>query len=328
MERNNCNNILQQIETSINQLELPENPALLYDPIRYALSMGGKRIRPYLCLLSGKIFDEKNYLKTMPAAIGIEIFHNFTLLHDDIMDNAPIRRGKDTVYKKWNSNIAILSGDAMFALACNKILETDTPHLKAIMNEFLKASIEVCEGQQWDMDFETAKNITENDYLKMIRLKTAVLLASSMKIGAIAANASDIQCENIYQFALNIGLSFQLMDDYLDAFGDEKKFGKKTGGDITCNKKTFLYIKALEQADEKIKKELLQWFDNTVTYDNAKKIQAVVKIFRNLQVPETTQKAIIHYYEKAKDHLKKLNLHNDAVNELQDFCEKLIQRDF
>lgn len=328
MENNNSNNILEHVETELKQLKLQENPALLYEPIRYALSMGGKRIRPYLCLLSCKIFDEKNYLKTMPAAIGIEIFHNFTLLHDDIMDNAPIRRGKDTVYKKWNTNIAILSGDAMFALACNKILETDTLHLKEIMAEFLKASIEVCEGQQWDMEFETAKNITEKDYLEMIRLKTAVLLASSMKIGAIAANAKQNQCKNIYEFALNIGLSFQLMDDYLDAFGDEKKFGKKTGGDITCNKKTYLYIKALEQADENTKKELLQWFDNTARWDKEKKIQAVIQLFRKLQVPEITKRAIIKYYNKALEHLKELEITNSAVIELQEFCEKLIQRDF
>ena len=235
------------LDEAFSRIQLPARPADLYDPINYTLGLGGKRLRPLLVLASCQMFGGEIDEAINPA-IGIELFHNFTLLHDDIMDQAPLRRGKETVYKKWNPNVAILAGDTMFALANKYMLRTRQQAISQVMELFNQTAIEVCEGQQYDMDYEHQANVSIADYIEMIRLKTAVLLAASLKTGAIIAGAEAADCNYIYQFGINIGLAFQLKDDLLDVYGVQEKFGKVSGGDIIAGKKTYLYLKALETA--------------------------------------------------------------------------------
>ena len=227
------------IEKELQQIQFPDRPKNLYEPIRYMLAVGGKRARPVLVLMGCEVFNG-NRTEAIPAALAIEVFHNFTLLHDDIMDNAPLRRSKPTVHNKWNNSIAILSGDAMFVKACELMMQVNDKQIRTVMDIFLRTSTEVCEGQQMDMSFEKEKNVSITDYLKMIELKTAVLLGCSLQIGAIIGGADEIQSKHLYEFGKNIGIAFQLQDDLLDVFGDAEKFGKQTGGDIISNKKTFL----------------------------------------------------------------------------------------
>ena len=273
------------------------NPINLYTPVDYSLGIGGKRLRPVLVLLSNNLFtdDIKN---AVPAAIAVEVFHNFTLLHDDIMDKADVRRNKPTVHKKFNENSAILSGDAMAFLSYQYLMETNSPKISEVIRLFSKTAIEVCEGQQFDMNFENRLDVTESEYLEMIRLKTAVLLACSLKTGALIANANDEVANQLYQFGINLGLAFQLQDDLLDTFGDQKTFGKRIGGDIIANKKTYLLIKALETSSDKTQKELLEWLHKKkfVTDD---KIKAVTAIYSQLQIQELTQQKIDFYFQKS-----------------------------
>lgn len=317
---------LKYLQSSVTELfkkvEVPDYPENLYDPISYSLAQGGKRLRPLLAFLGCELFGGK-LEDVVPAALGLEIFHNFTLLHDDIMDDAPIRRGMPTVYKKWGSNTAILSGDTMFVIAYEQITRSNPSILKDILNLFNQTAREVCEGQQLDMNFETQKNVSIEDYIEMIRLKTAVLIAGSLKSGAIAAKASLASQKLIYDFGINIGLAFQLMDDFLDTYGDEKVFGKKTGIDILTNKKTFLYLKAYEKADFKIKKELDYAF---LIEDNDLKIKRVIELFNQLNIKPEIEIMIDTYTEFATNLLDSLNLSLEKRLILDTVIQSLIHR--
>ena len=269
--------IQEKIEREIGQLEFDCPPKSLYEPITYILSLGGKRIRPALVLMAYNLYRE-DVEKAIRPAIGLEVFHNFTLLHDDLMDQADKRRNKPTVHKVWNANTAILSGDAMLIAAYQLIGETAPEHLKEVLDLFTRTALEICGGQQYDMEFESRMDVSEEEYLEMIRLKTAVLLACSLKTGAILAGASREDAENLYRFGINIGLAFQLQDDLLDVYGDTRTFGKNIGGDILCNKKTFLLINALRRAEGEQKVQLEHWIARK-DFDAAEKIAAVTNIY-------------------------------------------------
>ncbi len=314
--------IQSKVTELFNKIRIPGEPEHLYEPIVYSLSQGGKRIRPVMAFIGCEIFDGKTE-DVVPAALGLEIFHNFTLLHDDIMDNAPIRRGLPTVYKKWGTNTAILSGDTMFVIAYEHITRSNPAILKDILDLFNKTAREVCEGQQLDMDFETRNNVSIEEYIEMIRLKTAVLIAGSLKAGAIAAKASKESQKTIYDFGINLGLAFQLMDDLLDTYGNEKIFGKKTGLDIITNKKTFLYLKAYEKADFNTKKELDYAF---LIEDNDAKVKAVKEIFDYLNIKPETEMMIDQYAGYASNFLDSLNLKADKRNLLDEISNKLVHR--
>lgn len=318
---------LQQIiKDSIDKVNFDQRPHELYDPINYILDLGGKRLRPALCLLACDMFGG-DIQQALNPAMGIEIFHNFTLLHDDIMDKAPIRRGKTTVHIKWNSNVAILSGDTMMALAYEYIMKAPIEVIQEVFSVFNKTAIEVCEGQQYDMNFETQIEVLISDYIEMIRLKTAVLLAGSLKIGAIIGGANKEDAENLYLFGENLGIAFQLKDDLLDAFSDEDKFGKKTGGDITSNKKTFLYLKAFDIAEGKNQEILHDYFQKDFT-DPSEKINGVKNIYKELQVDNATNKEIDIYYNQAMGYLEKVNVTLEKKSELLKFADQLKQREY
>jgi len=309
------------IEQELGKINYPNSPKQLYQPIEYVLGLGGKRMRPILLLMAHQLFDE-NIEKAISPALAIEVFHNFTLLHDDIMDNAPLRRGKKTVHEKWNSNVAILSGDIMMIQTYQLMLKVDSDILKDVLNVFSKAATEVCEGQQWDMDFETQENVQLADYMKMIENKTAVLLAASLQIGGITAGASKENQNNLYHFGLNMGIAFQLKDDLLDAFGNPDEFGKKIGGDIIANKKTFLYLKALQLANDKQKESLVNYFKTQEHTEQ--KVMGVKTIFTDLDIPKHTKDMMNAYYTKAMKHLEAIDSDNKAT--LIAFSEKLMDR--
>ena len=313
------------IDQKISGLNLNIHPAELADPIKYTLNLGGKRLRPILCLQACELFGG-DIQQAVEPAIGIEIFHNFTLLHDDIMDQAPLRRGKETVYKKWNPNIAILSGDTMMAFAYEYIMKTPENVRQNVFSIFNKTAIEVCMGQQYDMNFETHSEVTLYDYIEMIRLKTAVLLAGSLKIGSVIGGASRNDAEKLYDFGIKIGLAFQLKDDLLDVFSDEDKFGKLTGGDIASNKKTFLYLKAFELANATIHKKLSDCF--TKDFENpVDKIKTVKGIYEELNVKQATQDEIRNYFDQATKLLDEVSAENNKKAELKVFTEKLMGRE-
>ena len=306
-----------------SQLEVKE-PKNLYEPIHYILHLGGKRIRPVLTVMSAEIFDV-SYEKALPAALAVEVFHNFSLVHDDIMDDAPLRRGNVTVHEKWDTNTAILSGDAMLILAYQYFEKYEPVIFQALAKLFSKTALEVCEGQQWDVDFETRNDVTIPEYLKMIEYKTAVLVAAAMKMGAIIARTSDENANLIYEFGLNLGLAFQLQDDYLDAFGDPETFGKQVGGDIIENKKTYLYLKALEFANGMDRQELTDLFSIQME-ENEAKITQVKEIFVNSGASAATKKAIAAYTFKAFDTLDKMNIDEQKKQILRSFGENLMGR--
>lgn len=309
------------IEKEIVNFTYPKSPDLLYDPIRYIMGLPGKRIRPLLLLMSYQIFDE-DVKRAISPAIAIEHFHNFTLLHDDIMDNAPLRRGSPTVHKKWNSNIAILSGDVMMIQAYQLLSEVDSNILKEVLDIFSKTAIQVCEGQQWDMDFEMQKNVNLVEYMKMIEYKTAVLMAASLQIGAITAGASNKDQAHIYEFGLNMGIAFQLKDDLLDVFGNPEAFGKQVGGDIMANKKTFLYLKALQLADDSTKEKLQFYYMNN---DKSRlKVNSVKSIFTKLHIQSHTIDLMKVHYTKAIENLDAIRSENKAP--LIGFADKLMER--
>ncbi|MDG1933832.1 MAG: polyprenyl synthetase family protein [Flavobacteriales bacterium] len=314
--------IAEIIEAEINNTSYLKDPENLYSPIEYTMEFGGKRIRPILLLISYQLFND-NIERAFSPAKAIEIFHNFTLLHDDIMDKAPLRRGKITVHKKWNNNIAILSGDVMMIHAYKLLTQVESKYLKTILNIFNKAAIEVCEGQQWDMDFESTDDVLLIDYMKMIEFKTAVLLAASLKIGAVLADANDKDQNHLYEFGLNMGIAFQLKDDLLDVFGTSKLFGKKIGGDILANKKTFLYLKALQISDISTKLKLKKLYTSKDEYDT--KVEKVKNIFLDLNIKKHTLDLMKAYYIKAMKHLDAID--SDKKSPLIDFADKLMQRD-
>ncbi len=312
------------VNIELQKINFRKEPVKLYEPIDYSLAMGGKRIRPVLCLMATQLFSG-DVQKSLHPALALEVFHNFTLLHDDIMDNADVRRNQPTVHKKWNNNAAILSGDAMLIKAYQLLSNCDDNQLPKLFALFNELAIGVCEGQQYDMDFETRTNVTAEEYLEMIRLKTAILLAGSLKVGALLADASDEDAQAIYDFGLYIGLSFQLQDDYLDCFGNIENFGKKIGGDIIANKKTFLLISALTLADDKNKEEIKKWISAT-NFNEEEKVKAVKEIFIKLEVDKLSQQKMEEYYLKAMDSINKVTVENDAKNELILFADKLMKR--
>lgn len=308
-----------------NKSLLNKRPASLYDPIKYTLDLGGKRMRPLLTLIACDLFDG-NVSDAVKPALGIEIFHNFTLLHDDIMDKAPLRRNQPTVHKKWNADIAILSGDTMFVQSFQFVMQSPAQHIKQVLEVFTKTAIEVCEGQQMDMDFESQSNVSIPQYIKMIGLKTSVLLAGSMKIGAIIGGARDEDAENIYEFGKNLGIAFQLQDDILDVFGNSDKVGKQIGGDIVSNKKTYLLLKAMDMAD-RYKKEELQLWMHTTDVDAVEKVEAVKSIYEYLGVKSLAESEMQKYYEKALSHLNEIPCNQTKKEQLKYFAENLMQRE-
>lgn len=316
--------ISEEINREIIRLNKAK-PTNLYDPISYTLAMGGKRLRPVMVLMACNLFTDK-IEKAIPAALAIEVFHNFTLLHDDIMDQADMRRNSLAVHKKYNPNIAILSGDAMSIMAYNYLQKSETENLGKMIRLFSDTALEVCEGQQYDMDFETRMNVSIPEYLNMIRLKTAVLLACSLKMGALAANAPENIADLLYVFGLDLGIAFQLQDDLLDVFADQEKFGKKIGGDITSNKKTFLLLKALELSDDPTKKELLEWIEKS-EFNHQEKITAVKNIYTKLKIKEITENNIEDFYQSALDVLNEIDVAEETKAEMVALAKMIMSRD-
>jgi geranylgeranyl diphosphate synthase, type II len=301
------------------------SPSDLYEPVFYALDNGGKRIRPVLLLMGLSLFQDR-IEGGIASALAVETFHNFTLLHDDIMDNSSQRRGRLTVHKKWGVSTAILSGDAMMILAYHFLAKSAQKHLSSLMKVFNKAALEVCEGQQLDINFEADTTVKEEDYLEMIRLKTSVLLAAALQMGSVLGNADLENQENLYQFGLNLGMAFQLQDDYLDTFGDQTVFGKKIGNDILTNKKTFLLVKAFELSKGEEKEKLLRLMKSG-EYDETEKIKQVTEIYKHLKVEELTKKKIRHFHQNSLDHLARVKVLDDRKATLRQLAERLISRD-
>jgi geranylgeranyl diphosphate synthase, type II len=313
------------LEKEIEKQRYGKQPVSLYEPIRYLMALGGKRLRPMLTLLAYSLYKE-NVSKIMPYAVAVEAFHNFTLMHDDIMDKAPLRRGHPTVHEKWNVNTAILSGDVMLVKVYDMFLNVDKHILATVIQRFNKCASEVCEGQQWDMEFETQQTVTDAQYLNMIKLKTAVLIGFSLELGALLARASEKDCKSLREFGINIGIGFQLKDDLLDAYADSKKFGKQVGGDIIANKKTFLLIKSLELAKENQRQELQDWISKK-KFSKTEKVKAVKDIYDNLAISSVTEKKINSYFKKGFSRLKNLDCSANGKTELIKFTELLIGRE-
>jgi geranylgeranyl diphosphate synthase, type II len=301
----------------------PASPENLYEPGTYFLHIGGKRIRPVLCLMANELFSEIKE-DAYYAATAIELFHNFTLIHDDIMDNAPLRRGMETVHAKYGSNTAILSGDVMLIVAYEKLSQVAAPYLPQVLQLFNTTAREVCEGQQLDMDFETRAEVKLDEYIEMIALKTSVLLASSLKTGSIIGNASTEDCHHIYEFGRNLGIAFQVQDDYLDAFGDPEKFGKDVGGDIRQNKKTFLLINALETC----KGERREALDQLLAGNEEDKVSKVLAIFKECKVDEWADRLKDDYYAKAMQHLDAISVEESRKKPLRQLAAYLLQREY
>ena len=314
------------IANSVADLKFPEYPAELYEPIHYILALGGKRIRPALLLMACDLFGG-DVNEALPPALAIEVFHNFTLMHDDIMDNAPKRRGKTTVHEKWNSNVAILSGDVMLIEGYKLMMQVREDILRTVLNIFNDTAVGVCEGQQLDMTFETNIDISIEEYINMIRLKTAVVLGGALKIGALIGNADMKDADLLSEFGINLGVAFQLQDDILDVYGDPEKFGKQVGGDIISNKKTYLLIKALELVEGTEAQELDQW----VTYkdfDPAEKVAAVTEIYNKADIRHHAETEMHTYADKAFAALDKLNLPEENKQYLRDFADGLLVREY
>ena len=319
--------LLQKVNAHLDSLGYLHEPENLYQPVRYVLSMGGKRLRPVLMLMTYNLF-RTDVDDILDPACAIEMYHNFTLLHDDLMDRADVRRGKPTVHRRWDDNTAILSGDAMLSLAMGYMTHIDDAHLRPVMDTFIRTTIEIDEGQQLDMDFEHRDDVTEDDYIEMIRLKTSVLLGCSMKIGAVLAGASDADADNLYKAGEQMGLAFQLHDDYLDVYGDPKTFGKKVGGDILCNKKTFLYVKAMQLADDTQRRELQHWFstNDADPLFSETKIATVTRLYNLLGLPAICRKSEDDFYRKAHLHLDNVAVSDETKTELRAYLASLMER--
>ena len=317
--------LLDKVNAHIEQLDYAHEPMNLYEPVKYILSLGGKRIRPAMMLMAYNMYRD-DIEKILDPALALEIYHNFTLLHDDLMDHADVRRGKPTVHKRWDANTAILSGDVMLSLADIYMSRVDDACFREVMATFHKTSIEIAEGQQYDMDFETRTDVTEAEYIEMIRLKTSVLLACALKIGAILGGATKEDADHLYRLGECIGLAFQLRDDYLDVYGDPKVFGKKIGGDILCNKKTYLYINALRLADKE-QRAVLDYWAAATDINPEEKIAAVTDIYNKVGLPEMSRAIEEHYYSLAKDELEALSVSKEQNAVLAQFMAMLMQRD-
>ncbi len=318
--------ILSMVNEFLANLPYERKPKSLYEPIRYVLSMGGKRIRPTLMLLGYNLFKD-NPEKILMNAVALETYHNYTLLHDDLMDNADLRRGHETVHKKWDANTAILSGDSMLVLAYERMAQCDEKHLAKVLKLFTTTALEIGEGQQFDMEFENRNDVKEEEYIEMIRLKTSVLLACALKMGAILADASDEDAENLYKFGEQIGLAFQLQDDYLDVYGDTKVFGKEIGGDITSNKKTYMLINAFNLADEAQRAELQKWVD-AEDFDRKEKVAAVTRLYNEIGIDKMAQDKIAYYFEQSKKYLDAVNVPAERKEELAKYAQKMMKRQY
>lgn len=318
--------LLEKINRHIAELQFTRRPAGLYEPVSYVLSLGGKRIRPVLMMMAYNLYKE-DVESIFNQATGIEVYHNYTLLHDDLMDQADRRRGKPTVHKVWNENMAILSGDAMLVLAYQFMAEgCPAGLLKPVMDLFSLTALEICEGQQFDMEFETRDDVTEEEYLEMIRLKTSVLLAAALKLGAMLGGASEEDAARLYDFGVNLGVAFQLKDDLLDVYGDVKVFGKNIGGDILCNKKTYLLIQAYRQASDAQRAELERWV-KAGQFDPAEKIAAVTALYDAIGVKALCERKIEGYTRRAEESLAQVSVPTTRKQELQALMEALMHRE-
>lgn len=318
--------ILSMVNEFLAHLSYDRKPTSLYEPIQYVLSMGGKRIRPTLMLLAYNLFKE-NPEKILMNAIALETYHNYTLLHDDLMDNADMRRGNLTVHKKWDANTAILSGDSMLVLAYERMAQCDAKHLESVLHLFTTTALEIGEGQQYDMEFETRDDVREEEYIEMIRLKTSVLLACALNIGAILADASEEDADNLYKFGEQIGLAFQLQDDYLDVYGDPAVFGKEIGGDITSNKKTYMLINAFNHASEAQRKELQAWVSAT-DFDRKEKVAAVTRLYNEMGIDQMAQDKIAYYFEQSGKYLDAVHVSEERKEELRKYAQKMMKRQY
>ena len=318
------NKLVSKINQELLQLEVSDKPTELYEPIRYILDLGGKRLRPLLVILAYSLY-KKDFEKILKPAAAVEVFHNFTLMHDDIMDEAPLRRGKETVHEKWNSNLAILSGDVMLIKAYELFEEIEGAAFKRVVKAFNTCAIEVCEGQQHDMNFETHDLVSPEDYMEMIRQKTAVLLGFSLELGGILAGADKEDCKRLKAFGIDIGIGFQLKDDLLDVYADKADFGKQVGGDIIANKKTFLLIKALENADAATKITLEDWLQKK-DFNKKEKVEAVKEIYDKLNIQYIAAQKMNEYFEKGFKSLAALNVDEEQKNVLLTFTKNLINR--
>lgn len=313
------------LQTELTTTQYGQQPPELYDPIRYIMSLGGKRLRPLLTLMGAYLFTD-DWEKAVRPALAVEVFHNFTLMHDDIMDQAPLRRGQLTVHEKWNPNTAILSGDVMLVNAFELMLNVEAAALRTVMTRFSRTAAEVCEGQQLDMNFETRWDVTEAEYIEMIRLKTSVLLGFALELGGLIAGADADTTQLLYDAGVNVGIGFQLKDDLLDVYGDPAKFGKQVGGDIIANKKTFLLIEALEKGEGPLRAELDNWLRRT-DFDKAEKVQAVTSIYDQLNIRQLTEQRIDDYFARGFDCFARIDADPDRKAVLLDFVQQLIGRE-
>ena len=321
---NTANEILQKVNEFLATLPYDRQPASLYDPVKYVLSLGGKRIRPVLMLLSYNLWREHPEDILMPA-IGLETYHNYTLLHDDLMDNADMRRGHETVHRRWDANKAILSGDSMLVLAYQRVSQVPADKLRAVLDLFTVTALEIGEGQEYDMSFETRNDVTEDEYIEMIRLKTSVLLACATKMGAILADAPEEDQERIYRLGEQLGLAFQLQDDLLDVYGDPAVFGKAIGGDITSNKKTYMLINAINRANDKQQAELKRWI-NAKTFNRDVKVAEVTRLYDEIGIKELCEEKINYYFAEAGKYLETLNVPESRKQALRTYMDEMLHR--
>lgn len=317
--------ILDYFNRALADMPFDRQPASLYDPVKYVLSLGGKRIRPVLLLMAYELYRDDTD-RAMSTALGLETYHNYTLLHDDVMDRADVRRGRPTVHKVWNENAAILSGDSMLVLAYQLMAKAEPKYLKAVLDLFTETALEIGEGQQMDLEFETRDDVREEEYIEMIRLKTSVLLACALKLGALQADAPESDAALLYRFGEQLGLAFQLQDDLLDVYGDFRTFGKKIGGDILCNKKTYMLINALRKADDVQYMQLTEWL-NREKYDPQEKIQAVTALYNEIGVRPLAETKINEYFEAALQSLEQVNLPAERKQPLRDLATSLLKRE-
>ena len=318
--------LLSKVNQFLADLPYDRRPSSLYAPIRYVLSMGGKRIRPVLMLLAYQLYKDDPETILMQA-VALETYHNYTLLHDDLMDNADLRRGHETVHKKWNANQAILSGDSMLVLAYERMAQCPQEKLANVLAVFTETALEIGEGQQYDIDFEHRTDVSEEEYIEMIRLKTSVLLACALKIGGILADAPADDLENLYKFGEQMGLAFQLQDDYLDVYGDSKVFGKAIGGDITSNKKTYMLINAFNKANDAQRVELMRWV-TAKEFDRQQKVTAVTNLYNEIGIDRLAQKKIAYYFDESKKYLNALQVPEERKAGLRAYAEKMMFRKY
>ncbi|MGG6543846.1 UNVERIFIED_CONTAM: polyprenyl synthetase family protein [Prevotella sp. 15_C9] len=316
--------LLKKVNNYLKVLAYNRKPESLYEPIKYVLDLGGKRIRPILLLFGYNLYKESPE-NVLSSACALETYHNYTLLHDDLMDEASIRRGQPTVHRKWNANQAILSGDSMLVLAYERLAKCDARHLPAVLSLFTETALQIGEGQQYDMEFEKRDDVSVEEYIEMIRLKTSVLLACAIKMGAILADAPKEDAENLYKFGEQIGLAFQLQDDYLDVYGDPKVFGKEIGGDIVSNKKTYMLITAFNHANQRQREELEVWMRKT-TFEKDEKITAVTRLYNEMGIDKLAKEKMDEFYEQSKKYLDAVSIPEEKKTELRAYAEQMMER--